>query len=188
MLVRSRNRSAALAIALTAAITAGLAAGGPAHAVTQYGAKNYSNLGTATYYKVAGSSNFYGSTLNIQGPTVKRSRAYRGTQKIVVSRYIYRTNPTNWGELYNTWSLADKWTTHSYVQPGYKHSFRSWNFAANPYSNYRVVIKVAYYTSGGRFLASIYSDYSGTGDYQCNTGNCSIIAGRGGRASMLLTY
>ena len=42
--------------------------------------------------------------------------------------------------------------------------------------------------SAGRFLSSIYTAYNSTGDYQCNTGNCSVIAGRDGRASMLLIY
>ena len=159
-----------------------------AQALTQYGAKNSSQLGTAVYYKVAGSSNFNRSTLNVQGPTVRRSRAYGGTQRVFVSRFIYRTNPTNWGELYNTWSLAASRRTSATIRPGYKRSFSSWDFDANPFSNYRVVLKVSYYTSGGRFLSSIYTGYNHTGDYQCNTGNCSVIAGRDGRASILLTY
>ena len=186
--MRSLRHTTLVVPVLTLAMSAALATDNEAQAYKQYGAKNYSKLGTATYYKVAGSSNFYQSTLNVQGPTVRRSSAYGGTQKVVVTRYIWRTNPTNWGELYNTWQLAGKRTTYKYLAPGTQYSFSSWNFDANPFSNYRVVMKVSYYTAGGRFLSSIYTDYQHTGDYQCNTGNCSVIAGRDGRASIMLTY
>ena len=58
----------------------------------------------------------------------------------------------------------------------------------DPFFNYRVVYKVAYYGADGSFLSSISTDYRHTGDYQCNGGNCSVLAGRDGRASLLLTY
>ena len=95
-----------------------------AQALTQYGAKNPSKLGTAVYYKVAGSSNFYASTLT-PGPTVRRSRAYGGPMKVVVSRFIYRTNPTNWGSLQHLvlGGLADHLRDH---QAGIQVELSSW--------------------------------------------------------------
>jgi hypothetical protein len=173
---------------VTVAASAMIGSGNDARASTQYGAKNYHLLGKANYYKVAGSSNFWQSTINVPGPTVYRSRAYSGIQKVVVTRYIYKTYPTNWGELYNTWSLADSRTTSAPIRPGYRRTFSSWTFQANPFFNYRVVLKVSYYTAAGRFLASIFTDYNHTTDYQCDTDHCSVLAGRDGRASMLLMY
>ena len=183
------SHRASLALAtLAAAMSAALVPYDDAQALTQYGARNPSKLGTATYYKVEGASNFYSSSMRIPGPTVWRSKAYGGTQKVVVTRWVYKTSPTNWGELYNTWTLATSKTTVGTIRPGYKLTWRDWNLAVNPDWNYRVVYKVAYYRADGSFLSSIYTDYRHTGDYQCNTGNCSVLAGRDGRASMLLTY
>lgn len=181
-----RGLLAAAAVAVATSANLGLAT--DAHALKQFGAKSYSKLGTATYYKVGGSSNFWKSTIHVPGPTVRQSRAYSGTQKVVVSAFMYMTNPTNWGELYNTWSHVDTRTVSGTIRPGYKRTFSSWDFDANPFSNYRVVMKVSYYTWDGRFLSSIYTDYNLTGDYQCNTDYCSVQAGRDGRASMLLMY
>jgi hypothetical protein len=183
-----RTRLALGALAASLALALGL--GETAHALKQYGAKNYSWLGTGTYYKVGGASNFYGSALGIPGPFITRSRAYGGTQKVVVTRYLYRTNPTNWGELYNTWSLAaPARSTYKLLPRGSRGTrFATWNFAANPYSQYRVVMKVAFYTADGRFLSSIFTDYNGTGDYQCQSDHCSVARGRDGRASIMLMY
>lgn len=182
-----RRTSVALA-ALAAAMTVSAVANDDAQASTQFGAKNPSKLGTAAYYKVQGSSNFYGSSMLIPGPEVRRSRAYSGSQKIVVSRWVYKTYPTNWGELYNTWTLAASKSTSAVLAPGYKRTWSNWTLAVNAFWNYRVVYRVSYYRADGSFLSSIYTDYRHTGDYQCDTGNCSVLTGRDGRASMLLTY
>jgi hypothetical protein len=187
LMMRKLTALAATALA-TLAASAAMGSGNDAEAYTQYGAKNPSMLGKAVYYKAAGSSNFWQSTINVAGPTVYRSRTYAGTQTVRVTRYIYKTSPTNWGELYNGWSLADSRTTSAPIRPGYRRTFSSWNFQANPFFNYRVVLKVSYYTAAGRFLSSILTDYNHTGDYQCDTDNCSVLAGRDGRASMLLMY
>ena len=158
-----------------------------AHASRQFGAKNFSWLGTATYFRVGGTSNFYGSTLDIPGPNVTPS-PYGGIQKVYVTRYLYQQNPTNWGELLNDWTLTTTKTTHVFLSPRRQVRFSNWSVAVNPYSAYRVVYKVAYYTSGGRFLSSIFTDYLHAGDYQCWTDNCSIKRGRDGRASIMLLY
>ena len=171
-----------------AAIALAMSAGPDAHALTQYDARNPSQLGTAVYYKVQGTSNFYGSSILIPGPEVRRSKAYSGNQKVVVTRLLYKTHPTNWGELYNTWRVVDAKSTSAVLRPGYKRTWSDWNVAADPFFNYRVVYKVAYYRADGGFLSSISTDYRHTGDYQCNGGNCSVLAGRDGRASLLLTY
>ena len=183
------NRIAMTFSVLTVALGAAFVADNDAQAYSQVDARYPSRLGTAVYHTVTGTSNFYASTLTVPGPTVYRSRAYSGTQRIYVTRYILRTNPTNWGELYNTWTrAANPWTTSVLLPRGTKATFRSWNFAANPYSNYRVALRVSYYTSDGRFLSSIVTDYRHTGDYQCNSTNCSVVRGRDGRASMMLMY
>jgi hypothetical protein len=186
--MRLFRRTSVAVVALAAAMTASAVANDDALASTQFGAQNPSRLGTADYYRVQGSSNFYGSTMLIPGPTVRRSRAYSGSQKVVVSRWVYSTYPTNWGELYNTWTLAASKSTSAIISPGYRRTWSNWTVSVNPFSNYRVVYKVSYYRADGSFLSSIYTDYRHTSDYQCNTGNCSVLTGRDGRASMLLTY
>jgi hypothetical protein len=186
--MRFRHRTSLAVAVLTAAMSAVLFTNNDAQAYTQYGAKNSSKLGTAVYYKASGASNFYGSSMSIPGPEVRRSRAYRGNQQVVVARWVYKTYPTNWGELYNTWTLAASKSTRATLRPGYKRTWTNWNLAVNPYWNYRVVYRVSYYKANGSFLSSIYTDYRHTGDYQCNGGNCSVLAGRDDRASMLLTY
>ena len=178
--------SLAAVLALVACFAPGV---DEAHALEQYGATNFSWLGTGKYYKVGGTSNLYASTLDIPGPAVTRSRAYSGTQKVVVTRYLYRTNPTNWGELYNTWTLATPAkSTYRLLPPGARTTFSNWSFAANTYTQYRVVYKVAYFTAGGRFLSSIFTDYNDVADYHCWSSNCSIERGRDGRASIMLMY
>ena len=101
-----------------AAIALAMSAGPDAHALTQYDARNPSKLGTAVYYNVQGTSNFYGSSILIPGPEVRRSKAYSGTQKVVVTRLLYKTHPTNWGELYNTWRVVDAKSTSAVLRPG----------------------------------------------------------------------
>jgi hypothetical protein len=184
-----RTRAFPLVLAVLLVLAACMAPGVEiAHASKQFGAKNFSWLGTAAYYKVGGTSNFYGSTLDLPGPTITPSPAYNGTQKVVVTRYLYQQNPTNWGELLNDWTLTTTRTTHVFLPARRKVTFSTWSVAVNPYSAYRVVYKVAYYTSGGRFLSSIFTDYLHAGDYQCWTDNCSINRGRDGRASIMLLY
>ncbi len=177
-------RRATLAVAAFAvAVSAG-----DAQALTQYDAKNPSKLGTAVYYTVEGTSNFYGSSIRLPGPEVRRSKAYSGNQTVVVTRRLYKTHPTNWGELYNNWRQVAKKSTSAVLRPGYKRTWSDWNVAADPFFNYRVDYTVSYYRADGSFLSSISTDYRHTGDYACNGGNCSVLAGRDGRASLLLTY
>ena len=161
---------------------------GDAQASTQYDARNSSKLGTAVYYQVQGTSTFMNSSILIPGPEVRRSKAYSGTQKVVVTRRLYKTNPTNWGELYNTWRPVATKSTSGVLRPGYKRTFNDWTVAADAFFNYRVTYTVAYYRADGSFLSSISTDYRHTGDYVCNGGNCSVLMGRDVRASLLLTY
>ena len=67
-----------------------------AQAFTQYDAKNRSQMGTAVYYQVEGSSNFLSSSMMIPGPEVRRARAYGGNQKVVVTRTLLKSFPRSW--------------------------------------------------------------------------------------------
>jgi hypothetical protein len=175
---------ASLAVAALAAATA-LGASQDAQAFTQYNAKNPSQLGTAVYYKVEGSSNFLSSSMLIPGPEIRRSSAY-GNRKVVVTRTLYKSYPTIVGR--TAWTVAASKATSAILKPGAKRTWSHWNVAVNAFWNYRVVYKVSYYRTDGSFVGSISTDYRHTGDYQCNTGDCSVQAGPDGRATMLLTY
>jgi len=180
-----RFHRASLAVAALAAATV-LGATHDAQALTQYEAKNRSQLGTAVYYQVQGSSNFLSSSMLIPGPEVRRSRAYGGNQKVVVTRTLYKSYPTLMGP--TPWAVAASKATSAILRPGYKKTWSDWTVPVNAFWNYRVAYKVAYYRADGSFLSSIVTDYRHTGDYQCSTGDCSVQIGPDGRATMLLTY
>ena len=181
--MRHFRRTSLTIAAFVVAISAG-----DAQALTQYDARNPSQLGTAVYYTVQGTSSFMNSSILVPGPEVRRSKAYGGNQKVVVTRRLYKTHPTNWGELYNNWRLVATKSTSAVLRPGYKRTWSDWTVAADAFFNYRVTYTVAYYRSDGSFLSSISTDYRHTGDYVCNGGNCTVLTGRDGRASLLLTY
>jgi hypothetical protein len=180
------HRASLAVAALAAAMTAGLGANHDAQAFTQYDAKNRSQMGTAVYYQVEGTSNFLNSSMMIPGPEVRRSRTYSGNQKVVVTRTLFKSYPTLVGQ--TAWTVAASKSTSAIIKPGYKRTWSNWNVPVNAFWNYRVDYKVSYYRADGSFLGSISTDYRHTGDYKCNTGDCFVQAGPDGKATMLLTY
>jgi hypothetical protein len=182
--MRRRTLTLLVALAATTGAFAGLT--GNAHAVSNVSTSG--KPGSGTYYKAGGwTVPFAQHTLRIEGPTIRRSRASRATQRVYVTRYLYKRIPSTPGEGLNPWRLELKRTTRARIRRGYKRTFGDWDLNAQSYVSYHVRYKVSYYTVRGKFLGRAVVAYDRADDYHCYTGNCASIYARG-LGAMTFTY
>ena len=122
------------------------------------------------------------STLQMPGPTVYRSRATTGNQRICVNRVVHKFIASTPGHGPNPWRFQDSRQTCATVAPGYRRTFSTWNMAGQPFVSYKVYFFIRWWTPSGRLIGKSVYDYNDPADYQCLTPKCQALVVNGSGA------
>jgi hypothetical protein len=174
---RLRPRLAAAALAGLAAAV--LAASPDAAAVTR--TVDYGQPGAAQMRAVRGWWNPNGGRLRIPSREVGRTPQSRETQTICAEFTLYRFT----AEYYVApWAFEATRRSCVNAAPGHRARFRTWNYAALPYSSYNLGIAITWRVKNGPRLSSALYDYDRVADYRCETRNCASALRYAGVASI----